>query len=969
METTVEVYNTGLNFDSKRPIQMVPCVHKGWMKSAEGLLIIVICIALNTAHAYDGLVMGNEPVVTRIIVDVRGVKGDAAPWVDLVKHLIFVQEKEPFSVKRFQDSIRALKSSRLFKAVETSQEKQEGKKITLRFEVTPYPLIEDIKISGAFPLLEREVLNTLQLYTGNGYHPETFPDKKAALVSLFKREGYIAPKVSLTAAENPRDGNVVVFVSIDKGSFFHIRRFEIKGNRAFSGARLKLRLSTWKSSLLPYGLRRFREKKFNKDIQNLIRFYRQKGYPDVVVNPTVDKKNSTQSVFLTLAIDEGPRYRVEFIGNTEFSNYTLRKDLVIFKEGNKNGFGLRKSIRKIKDRYLKAGYMDCRIEMESEDIQQKGEAIRQIRLVIKEGPQYIVNTVNIMGNHALDSKKIHRQILTQSPGIFTKGGFSRETLEADKRAITLLYQTHGYMDVEVKDQVKWRESDKKNRKKVDVTFDIQENRQTRVTSVAIRGLNVLPESEALAAIDLKKGAVYRSYMMQSDENKLTSLISEKGYPHVQVKGTADINENYTQAVLTYNLIEGPFVEMGHVAFSGNFITKARVMENEIKLDPGDPFSLKKFLASERNIRDIDVFESVHFKTFGLKEKEKQVNLLMEIEEKKPYYMQFGAGYGTDTGLYGNALAGDRNVFGLNKNIWGKAGASETGYRGDIGITEPRFFKTRIRSVVNVFAEKSEPFNTNFGTNSIGGSISFYRKFHEHLTATLSFVYENRDQYPRDSEPIPSEEESEYGAQSVFVARPSLIYSSLDSYILPKKGLFSSLSMDISKGFDNSLDTFLKYRFEFRKYYTPLEWLTIALRGRVGYIDSLDSSGGISEDQLFFLGGASTVRGYAENLLRFDLQGKAVGGLGEILANIEARIYLGFNLQFSMFYDTGSVRDAVDNPGSKGFFSGSNEFRSGVGAGLHYLTPVGPIGVYYGHKLDRLPDESPGEFYFTIGFRF
>lgn len=948
---------------------MVQYTQRGWMKPAAWLLIIWICVALDTAQAYDDKVMDAGPVVSRIIIDVRGVKGISAPWVDRVNGLIFIREKEPFSMKRFQDSIRALKSSHLFKAVEASQNKQNGENITLRFQVTPYPLIKDIKISGAFPLLEREVLNAMQLYTGDGYHPETFPDKKAALVRLFKKEGYIAPKVSFNATENLQDGNVVVFVSIDKGGFFHIRRFKIEGNRAFSDARLKLRLSIWISSLLPYGLKRFREKKFDKDIQNLIRFYRRKGYPDVVVSSTVDKNSSTQSVFLTLTIHEGPRYKVEFQGNTAFWNYTLRKDLVIFKAGNQNGFGLRKSIRKIKNRYLKAGYADCRIEMKSEDVRQKGVTIRQIRLVIKEGPQSIVNVVKIVGNHAVDSKKIDQQILIRTPGIFKTGGFAKETLEADKRAITSFYQTQGYMDAEVTDRLKWREPDKKNKKQVDVTFDIKESKQTHVASVTIRGLNALPESEALAAIKLKKGAVFRSYMMQSDENKLTALISEKGYPHVQVKGTADLSADHSKAVIAYNVVEGPFVEMGHVAFSGNFITKARVMENEIELDPGDPFSLKKFLETERNIRDIDAFESVHFTTFGLKEKEKQVNLLMEIEEKKPYYIQFGAGYGTDTGLYGNALAGDRNLFGLNKNVWAKAGASETGYRGDLGITEPRFLKTRIRSVVNLFAEKSEPFNTNFGTKSVGGSISFYRKFLEHVTATLSFIYEYRDQYPRDSEPISIEKEAEYGTRSVFVAKPSLAYSSIDSFIRPKKGLFSSLSMEFSKGFDNSLDSFLKYRFEVRKYYTPLERLTIALRGRLGYIDSLGGSDRVSEDQLFFLGGASTVRGYAENLLRFDAEGKGVGGLGEILANIEARIYLGYNLQLSLFYDTGSVRNAVDNPASEALFSGSNEFRSGAGAGLHYLTPIGPIGVYYGFKLNRVADESPGEFYFTIGFRF
>jgi outer membrane protein insertion porin family len=72
--------------------------------------------------------------------------------------------------------------------------------------------------------------------------------------------------------------------------------------------------------------------------------------------------------------------------------------------------------------------------------------------------------------------------------------------------------------------------------------------------------------------------------------------------------------------------------------------------------------------------------------------------------------------------------------------------------------------------------------------------------------------------------------------------------------------------------------------------------------------------------------------------------------------------LGSDFELSFFYDIGSIRNAVVN-------EGSDEFRSSIGMGLHYFTPIGPVGVYYGHKLDRKPGESAGRFHFTLGFRF
>ncbi len=899
-------FNSDLNFDKKRLILMTRCKQKKWIKISAVLWILMVCFARDAAYALKQ--KKDEPghIASRIII--------------------------------------------------------EKKQFPPGFQVTPYPRVKDIKISGAFPLLEREILNAIQLYPGDVYHPKTFLGKEAVITETFKNEGYIAPVVNLDAVEDPADGNIVVYITIDKGDFFHIRRFKITGNRAFSTTRLRLRIKTCKSWLAPNFMRRFNKKVFYKDIQNLIRFYRRKGYPEIVVNSNVNKDAKIQNAYILVTIDEGPRYHIEFQGNKEFWDLTLKKDLILFKEGNNKDFALRKSISNIKKRYLNAGYKDCRIEIKSERKQDAGMPVRNIRLLIHEGQQYVVNSVNLTGNYAFDSKKIKKQILTGTPGVIANGAWVQETLEDDKRAVTSLYLKQGYMNTVVSDEITSNKDIKENKTHVNITLDIKEGVQTLVTSVTVHGLNVLSDSDALEAITLKKGSVFRDYMIRSDENTLCSLISEKGYPHVKTKGTAVISRDNTQAAISYEVDEGHFVQMGQVAYAGNFLTKGRVIENELELNPGEPFSLNKFLKFQRNIRDIGAFDSVRFKTYGLKEKQDKVNLLLEVEEKKPYYIQFGGGYDTEREFYANILAGDHNLFGLNKEIWASAKISQIGYRADLGMVEPRFMGTRIKSSINMFSEKKEEFNTNFGTRDQGVSLSFNRRFFQMFNANLSFVYVYKKQYTRDSEPIPADDEDKYESGGILTISPSLVYNSMDSYVRPGKGVCSSLLLDISKGINNSQDDFFKCRFEMRKYYTPIENLTFALRGLVGDITIFEDRSTIPEDQLFFLGGTSTVRGFDENKLRFDSTGKAVGGKTTILGNIEARIDLGPNFEFSFFYDIGSVSNAIIE-------AGSDELRSSAGVGLHYLTQIGPMGIYYGHKLDRKANESAGSFHFTIGFRF
>jgi outer membrane protein insertion porin family len=175
-------------------------------------------------------------------------------------------------------------------------------------------------------------------------------------------------------------------------------------------------------------------------------------------------------------------------------------------------------------------------------------------------------------------------------------------------------------------------------------------------------------------------------------------------------------------------------------------------------------------------------------------------------------------------------------------------------------------------------------------------------------------------------------------------------------------MFSSVSADISKGLTNSLDDFLKYRCDLHCYVSPLSRLTLACLGRFGYIDPYNATGRVPEDQLFFLGGTADVRGFKENMLRFDVNGDPVGGRSALSASAEARIDLGHDFEFTLFYDIGRVEDTFVPSQGEGL-------RASVGAGLRYVTAIGPIGFLYGINLDPEDGESGGRVHFAIGYTF
>jgi len=223
-------------------------------------------------------------------------------------------------------------------------------------------------------------------------------------------------------------------------------------------------------------------------------------------------------------------------------------------------------------------------------------------------------------------------------------------------------------------------------------------------------------------------------------------------------------------------------------------------------------------------------------------------------------------------------------------------------------------------------------------------------------------FESREQYLRGvSASTVLTEPGDLDPRAIFVVTPSVLYDSRDSFIRPVKGLYASAAVEISNGLDNALDDFLKYRFELRGYHALSSRVTLAGRVWVGY---LDPYGGADPalDQLFFLGGTNTVRGFKENMLRFDAAGDSVGGRVAIAGGLEARIALGKNIELTPFVDTGSVQQSLID-------AGSDAYRWSTGLGLQYITPIGPIGLFYGHKLDRRSGESAGQWHLSVGYTF
>jgi len=140
-----------------------------------------------------------------------------------------------------------------------------------------------------------------------------------------------------------------------------------------------------------------------KDVQKLTAYFRNHGYLDVEMDyKIVPYPEQPYQADLEISVSEGAHYRFEWEGNAAFSGATMKSDLVFWEDGKINDIRIKRSIRKIKTRYQKAGYLEPQVHIREIHGTADGNSPEKVfGIFITEGPKTRIGKIRIAGNHAL----------------------------------------------------------------------------------------------------------------------------------------------------------------------------------------------------------------------------------------------------------------------------------------------------------------------------------------------------------------------------------------------------------------------------------------------------------------------------------------------------------------------------------------------------------------------------------------
>lgn len=692
-----------------------------------------------------------------------------------------------------------------------------------------------------------------------------------------------------------------------------------------------------------------------------------------------DQENGTGEESSQARPQQEKPYTLSIIGNKHFTAKELMKEaaleLQLFEQKGYRKADIDDAAYQMRSTYLQAGYAFAEVDYTYE--LQNNQVI--VVFKVNEGPRVFIESINFVGNSYVHSDTLNDffKDLSKARGVQQKRIFIESEVKNGVSKIREYYRGEGFSDAVVQ---KPEFSFNENRSGVAVTINIEEGPQYFINDVVLKG-DLLPElSQELD--EIKANFIGKTYFVRRKLMLRTSLAEAydaAGYADAEIDievvnlaepGRVNLEVDITSAVK---------ITIGDVLISGNASTRETFIRKRLDLKPGDIYTNARRLKSFSNLYDTGLFSKIAINLSDPRLDGGQ-DLEVEVTEipSREYYIEPGWGSYEElrfgAGIYEKNLLGTGRTGRLDGLISTKSETLTLSY------TDPWLLQTDITMNVPLnYEHREEP---SYTSEEIGLSVLFSRKFSENLTLGAGYEYKVTQLFSlTDESPLPRGDEDynkgTIGLQAVWDTRNDIFY--------PSQGLRLASTFDISLPTLGSDLEYGRITLGCRYFWElPHEYI-LGLRVTTGLIIPMGDQFSIPISERFFNGGDNTVRSYRHSRLGpKDDNNEPIGGNGYNIFSIELRKRFYKNFAATLYIDAGNVspNDSLTEQGFLKYTSRSDllddtltdyfkEFKYGVGLGLQYLLPVGPIrfDIAYNPNPEEIWAEDTWVYHFSLGMAF
>ena len=412
---------------------------------------------------------------------------------------------------------------------------------------------------------------------------------------------------------------------------------------------------------------------------------------------------------------------------------------------------------------------------------------------------YKIVDIDFEGNHLISSSRLSENMVTYGTGTFKRVFlgkdpffFDSKILKDDLARLKKLYQSEGFLNVEINYELQSDHEDKS----VEIDVLVIENEPVLVDTVEYHFNNNTPEAEAILEeikkkLQLKKGARFRDQALRDDETLMVDLFNDEGFPYISVSSGLKFDRaSYTVAII-YNLDTGPLSTFGKIKVVNNKRTPGVVIRKQLAFKNSDLFDKSLIEKSQIQVYQLGFFQSVSIQYTLPKEKVTSIPIQVTVKEAPRLTTKFGVGYGrednfrvfTDITRLG-FLGGTRRL-----NLYVKHSGLEP-YNVNLKFTQPAFLSPRTSFQLESFVRKeNEP---GYRLQRIGTSPTLQHIFSSKTNGYFGYNLEQIDQNISEATIEKSFQRLAYNLYNKSSIKMGIIRDSSHPKFTPQQGTFAAL---------------------------------------------------------------------------------------------------------------------------------------------------------------------------------
>ena len=940
------------------------------------------------------------PLITEVRIEQEGRTLDDR----VINGLIETTPGEPLSMREVRDTLAHLTSLNRFEDVQVFQEAA-GTGIRLRYVLFPLHPVDRMDFRGALGLPEDELRRVFTERFGGAPAAARLEEIAEALRAFYRDRGYASAQIRPRIEETHNPDRATMAFEITAGTRAVIGRVDVDevdgSGRPVLGA-------------IPVAVGDpFDNDAIVRALERYVMTLHSRGFYEARAIHTFDFAPDGAAT-VRISIDRGPMISVAFAGDP-LPEADRERLVPVRAEGSADEDLLEDANAAIEE-YLQArGYRDAVVEY----ARTEGETAVTITYKIARGPRYVVDTVAVTGNTALPTIDLVELLRVESgePYVQAVVGAGAAAIRNAYRARGF---TRADVRTTVTELPREDDAAPGIDRHVDVRYAVTEGSRTLVGTVAFQGNSVMSEPQLRAVTTTAAGRPYSEGEIAGDRDRIDLEYRNRGYEAVVVNPVIALAENGTRADVRFDVTEGPQVLVDHVIIVGNQRTSTETIEREVLLKPGQPLGYAARIETQQRLAALGLFRRVAVDELRLSGEGRR-DVLIQVEEAPPTTIGYGGGVEGGTRLRPTGEGGQaeerfevapRGFLEVSRrNLWGKnravtlftrvslrsrdivlaangirfeqpaegSGYGFNEYRVVGTFREPRLFDTAADGLITGILDQAIRSSFNFVRREARAEAGL--RFSPRYSLAGRYSYEHTrlfdERFTDEEKPLidrlfPQVRLSKFSG--------SFIRDTRNDVIDPDGGTFAIVDTEVAPRFVGSevgfVRTFLQ-SFAFYRVRAPRRTV-LAFGARLGLahgfprtVEQEDDNGepvlgpdgrpivavvqDLPASERFFAGGDTTVRGFSLDRLGTDETisptGFPTGGNGLVVLNAELRATLIGSLGAVAFIDAGNVfLRATDLD--------LGELRAAAGFGIRYQSPVGPIRIDLGFKLDRR-ELSPG----------